>query len=207
MSSDESIRQERGDEAALIERARAIHGKILSIDSHIDFAPGDLTDARNYTERLETQFDLAKMIEGDLKALFFSIYVGQTRETQNPEAFKASGYERAHKLAVEKFEAVRHFTNGQMTLKELVEVIDRSILPEFTAAQARIKKLQRVPYAQASLLAGANEYLTLREESWRARSAGLRRKSLGTMRPPDETERASLEVLDRIRPAVPVAAQ
>jgi membrane associated rhomboid family serine protease len=104
-------------------------------------------------------------------------------------------------------EAVRHFTNGQMTLKELVEVIDRSILPEFTAAQARIKKLQRVPYAQASLLAGANEYLTLREESWRARSAGLRRKSLGTMRPPDETERASLEVLDRIRPAVPVAAQ
>src|SRR6185369_5642963 len=110
MSSDESVRQERGDDAALIERARAIHGKILSIDSHIDFAPGDLTDARNYTERLETQFDLPKMIEGDLKALFFSIYVGQTRETQNPEAFKASGYERAHKLAVEKFEAVRHFT-------------------------------------------------------------------------------------------------
>jgi len=34
-------------------------------------------------------------------------------------------------------EAVRHFTNGQMTLKELVEVIDRSILPEFTAAGAK----------------------------------------------------------------------
>jgi hypothetical protein len=104
-------------------------------------------------------------------------------------------------------EAVRHFTNGQMTLKELVDVIDGSILPELTAAQARIKKLQRVPYAQASLLAGATEYLALREESWRARSAGLRRKSLGTMRPPDETERASLEVLDRIRPAAPAAAQ
>ena len=103
--------------------------------------------------------------------------------------------------------AVRHFTNGEMTLKELVEVIDRTILPELTAAQARIKRLERVPYAQASLLAGATEYLKLREESWRARAAGLRRKSLGGMRPPDETERASLEVLDRIHPATPQAAQ
>lgn len=111
------------------------------------------------------------------------------------------------KTATSYDEAVRHFTNGQLTLKELVDVIDHSILPEINAAQARIKKLQRVPYAQASLLAGANEYLSLREESWRARSAGLRRKSLGSMRPPDETERASLEVLDRIRPAAPVSAQ
>lgn len=103
--------------------------------------------------------------------------------------------------------AVRHFTNGEMTLKELVELIDRTILPELNAAQSRLKKLERVPYAQAPLLAGANEYLTLREESWRARSAGLRRKSLGSMRSPDETERASLEALDRIRPAVQQSAQ
>jgi len=120
----------------------------------------------------------------------------------------ARGDARAVTLAKRAYDAaVRHFTNGEMNLKELIEVIDRTILPEFTAAQARIKRLDRVPYAQAPLLAGANDYLKLREESWRARSAGLRRKSLGTMRPPDETERASLEVLDRIRPAVPVAAQ
>ena len=105
------------------------------------------------------------------------------------------------KTATAYDEAVRHFTNGEMTLKELVDVIDRAILPELGAAQKRVKTLQRVPYAQTPLLAGANEYLTLREESWRARSAGLRRKSLGTMRPPDETERASLEALDRIRAA------
>jgi rhomboid protease GluP len=111
------------------------------------------------------------------------------------------------KTATAYDEAVRHFTNGEMTLKELVDVIDRTILPELGAAQTRLKKLQRVPYAQAPLLAGANDYLTLREESWRARSAGLRRKSLGTMRAPDETERASLEALDRIRPTAPTAAQ
>jgi rhomboid protease GluP len=99
-------------------------------------------------------------------------------------------------------EAVRHFTNGEMTLRELVEVIDRTILPEFTAAQARLKRLERVPFAQAPLLAGANEYVSLREEGWRARSAGLRRKSLGRMRSPDDTEKASLETLERIRAAV-----
>jgi hypothetical protein len=111
------------------------------------------------------------------------------------------------KTATAYDEAVRHFTNGEMTLKELVDVIDRTILPELSAAQTRLKQLQRVPFAQAPLLAGAHEYLTLREESWRARSAGLRRKSLGAMRPPEETERASLEALDRIRPAAATAAQ
>ena len=122
-----------------------------------------------------------------------------------PEIEQLSAVEQ--KTASAYDEAVRHFTNGEMTLKELVEVIDRTILPELTAAQARIKRLERVPYAQAPLLAGANEYLKLREESWRARSAGLRRKSLGGMRPPDETERASLEALERIRPAAPATVQ
>ena len=50
------------------------------------------------------------MIDGGLDALFFVIYVGQTRETQNPDALKPAGYERAYKLAIEKFDAVRRFT-------------------------------------------------------------------------------------------------
>ena len=98
-------------EQALIKRARAIHKKVISIDTHIDFAPADLTGERNYTQRLETQFNLPNMTDGGLDALFFSIFVGQTREAQNPEAFKAAGYERAYKLAVEKFDAVQRFTH------------------------------------------------------------------------------------------------
>ena len=50
------------------------------------------------------------MIDGGLDALFFIIYVGQTRETQNPDALKPAGYERAYKVAVEKFDAVQRFT-------------------------------------------------------------------------------------------------
>jgi membrane dipeptidase len=95
---------------ALVKKARAIHEKVIILDTHIDFLPADLVGERNYTQRLDTQFNLPNMIDGGLDALFFSIYVGQTREAQNPDAFKPAGYERAYKLAVEKFDAVHRFT-------------------------------------------------------------------------------------------------
>ena len=97
-------------EPGLMSRARAIHEKVINLDTHIDFEPANLTGERNYTQRLETQFNLPNMIDGGLDALFFSIYVGQTREAQNPDAFTSAGYERAYKLAVEKFDAVQRFT-------------------------------------------------------------------------------------------------
>jgi membrane dipeptidase len=105
-----TLAQSPPDEDALLKKARAIHEKVIVLDTHIDFAPANLVGEQNYTQRLETQFNLPNMIDGGLDALFFSIYVGQTREAQNPDAFKPAGYERAYKLAVEKFDAVRRFT-------------------------------------------------------------------------------------------------
>ena len=99
--------------------------------------------------------------------------------------------------------AVREFTNGQMTLKELVAVIERSILPELRAAQTRLSELQHVPREQAKLVADADQYFKLREESWKARAAGLRRTSLKGMRSPDDTEREARELLDSLRSANP----
>ena len=97
-------------EDQLLKHARAIHEKVITLDTHIDFEPENLTGTRNYTQRLETQFNLPNMIDGGLDALFFSIYVGQTREGQNPDALKAPAYERAYKIALDKFAAVRQFT-------------------------------------------------------------------------------------------------
>jgi membrane dipeptidase len=97
-------------EDALVKRARVIHEKVITLDTHIDFSPANLVGEQNYTQRLETQFNLPKMVDGGLDALFFSIYVGQTRETQNPDAFKPAGYERAYRAAIEKFDAVHRFT-------------------------------------------------------------------------------------------------
>ena len=98
-------------EHALRKRAQAIHENVLSIDTHVDFEPQNLSGEQNYTQRLDTQFDLPKMIEGGLDALFIVVYVGQTRETQNPEALKSSGFERAYARALEKFAAIWSFTH------------------------------------------------------------------------------------------------
>jgi membrane dipeptidase len=94
----------------LLEHARAVHEKIITLDTHVDFNPNDLVGEPNYTQRLATQFNLPKMIDGGLKGLFFVVYVGQTRETQNPDAFKPAGYEHAYARAVEKFAAIQRFT-------------------------------------------------------------------------------------------------
>jgi membrane dipeptidase len=97
-------------EEALMKRARDIHKRLLTIDTHVDFSPANFTAERNYTQRLDTQLNLPKMIEGGLDAVFFSVFVGQTREAQNPDAFKTPGYERAYKAAIEKFDAIRRLT-------------------------------------------------------------------------------------------------
>ena len=86
-----ALAQTSSGEDALVKKARAIHEKVITLDTHIDFLPGDLVGKPNYTERLYTQFNLPNMIDGGLDALFFSIYVGQTREAQNPDAFKPEG--------------------------------------------------------------------------------------------------------------------
>jgi membrane dipeptidase len=99
----------REGEAALLQRARAIHEKIITIDTHVDFVPADLIGERNYTQRMDTQFNLPKMSEGGLAALFFVVYVAQARETQYPDAFTTKGYDRAYAAAIEKFDAVQRF--------------------------------------------------------------------------------------------------
>lgn len=110
MSQPALLAQTPAVDALTIQKSKDIHDRIITLDTHIDFEPADLIGEHNYTQRLETQFDLPKMTEGGLDALFFSIYVRQTRENQIPEALSPAGYERAHKAAVEKFDAVQRFT-------------------------------------------------------------------------------------------------
>jgi membrane dipeptidase len=100
-------------DAALIQKARAIHDRVITLDTHADINPDNFTRAKNYTQRLDTQVNLPKMVEGGLDAAFFIVYVGQGPLT--PE-----GYDRAYKQAVAKFDAVHHLTKeiapGQIEL-------------------------------------------------------------------------------------------
>jgi membrane dipeptidase len=88
---------------ALVTRARAIHERVITLDTHADINPRDFTRERNYTQRLENQVNIPKMKEGGLDAAFFIVYVGQGSLT--PE-----GYDRAYQQAIEKFEAIHHLT-------------------------------------------------------------------------------------------------
>ena len=123
-----SSSEQPSEKTDLLQYARAIHEGVITLDSHIDFAPADLVSERNYTQRLDTQFNLPKMIEGGLDGLFFIVFVAQTRESQNTEALKASGFERAYHRALEKFDAVHHFTHA--IARDQIELA-------FTASDAR----------------------------------------------------------------------
>jgi membrane dipeptidase len=100
------------EDAALISRARAIHETVIALDTHVDINLQDFTAERNYTQRLDTQVDLPKMIAGGLDAAFLIVYVGQANPETTPDAFEPSGYDRAYRTAIEKFDAIRRLTTG-----------------------------------------------------------------------------------------------
>jgi membrane dipeptidase len=88
------------DDAALVARARAIHDRVMTLDTHVDINAGNFTAGRSYATRLETQVNVPKMEDGGLDAVFLIVYVGQD------EDLTAAGFERAHAAAMEKFEAI-----------------------------------------------------------------------------------------------------
>src|SRR6185436_12490905 len=84
-------------------RARAIHDRVIALDTHNDIDPQNFTAACNYTMRLTTQVNLPKMKKGGLDASFFVVYVGQGELTRE-------GFDAAYAAAVEKFEAIHRLT-------------------------------------------------------------------------------------------------
>ncbi|MEE9534883.1 MAG: hypothetical protein V3W06_10695, partial [Acidimicrobiia bacterium] len=53
-------------EAALIQRAQAIHDRVITLDTHNDLRPTNFVEDRNYTMDLDTQVNLPKMEAGGL---------------------------------------------------------------------------------------------------------------------------------------------
>lgn len=86
-------------EAELIEKAKGIHERVITLDTHDDIDPANFTGESNYTQRLETQVNLPKMIEGGLDVAWFIVYVGQGDLTP-------AGFDDAYKQADEKFKAI-----------------------------------------------------------------------------------------------------
>ncbi len=93
----------KAGEDPVVARARAIHERALTLDSHVDI-PGPqyataALDPGGGNSGLKC--DLPKMFKGGLDGVFLAVYVGQSGTLDE------AGYQRAHESAVGKFDAIR----------------------------------------------------------------------------------------------------
>lgn len=87
------------DSIALVERAKDIHERVITIDTHCDIDIKNFTDSINYTQDLTSQVTLPKMKQGGLDVAWFIVYTGQEELTDK-------GFKKAHKKAMDKFDAI-----------------------------------------------------------------------------------------------------
>ncbi len=116
-------------EAALVERARGIHERVVTLDSHVDIPLDFATFNVDPGRRGDQQVDLPKMREGGLDAAFFIVYVGQTERTPD-------NYARAGADAMTKFEAI-HRMAGELYPDE-IEIAYRADDVERIAASGKL---------------------------------------------------------------------
>jgi len=86
-------------EEKLLKKAKAIHEKAITIDTHNDINVANFTPEINYTQRLSTQVNLPKMEEGGLDVSWLIVYTGQGELTPD-------GYAKAYANADAKFKAI-----------------------------------------------------------------------------------------------------
>ncbi|CAM4379044.1 dipeptidase [Zobellia nedashkovskayae] len=87
------------EQETVLEKAKRIHEKVITIDTHNDINVHNFTDSLNYTQRLETQINLPKMEEGGLDVTWLIVYTGQDTLTDE-------GYAKAEENAISKFESI-----------------------------------------------------------------------------------------------------
>lgn len=87
------------EEAQLIQKAKEIHENIITIDTHCDINVNNFTDARNYSQDLNSQVTLPKMESGGLDVAWLIVYTGQNELNEE-------GYANAYQQAIEKFDAI-----------------------------------------------------------------------------------------------------
>jgi len=87
----------------LLTKAKAIHERVMTLDTHVDIDVSNFTDSINYTQKLENQVNLPNMEEGGLDVAFFIVYTGQGKLTEE-------GYDKAYLNAMSKFDAIHKLT-------------------------------------------------------------------------------------------------
>jgi rhomboid protease GluP len=96
--------------------------------------------------------------------------------------------------------AIAQFKLGALKAEAVAQIIERRIEPVLVDTQTRLRSLTHVPPDQEPLLTAANDFVALRIESWQLRAKALHKSNMRMLREADEKERASLALLDKIRP-------
>ncbi len=91
-------------EEALLTKAKAIHQRVITLDTHCDISLKNFTDSINYSQDLDNQVTLPKMKKGGLDVAWFIVYTGQDSLTD-------AGYAKAYENAISKFEAIHRLVN------------------------------------------------------------------------------------------------
>lgn len=92
-------------EDSLLERARAIHARVLTLDSHVDI-PLNFATSEVIPATADAQVNLQNMRAGGLDAAFFIVYTGQTERSER-------GYAGAKADAAAKFSAIHRMVELQ----------------------------------------------------------------------------------------------
>ncbi|WP_103069996.1 dipeptidase [Aquimarina sediminis] len=98
-NTEENTKKIASTEDQLIAKAKEIHNKVITLDTHCDINVKNFTDSINYTQDLTSQITLPKMKKGGLDVAWFIVYTGQ-------DSLTPSGYEKAYKNAISKFDAI-----------------------------------------------------------------------------------------------------
>jgi rhomboid protease GluP len=96
--------------------------------------------------------------------------------------------------------AIAQFKLGALKAEAVAQIIERRIEPVLMDTQTRLRSLTHVPPDQEPLLTAANDFVALRIESWQLRAKALHKSNMRMLREADDKERASLALLDKIRP-------
>jgi membrane dipeptidase len=110
--AEASAAGDQAPESELETRARGIHERVISIDTHDDI-PSDFATPEVDPLNADRQVNLEKMRAGGLDVGFFVVYVGQTERTME-------NYERAKSDAMTKFDAIHRMTDDMYP--ELIEL-------------------------------------------------------------------------------------
>lgn len=136
--------------------ARAIHDRVLTVDTHCDTAsrlPGgrwDIGVRHKPGQRASGKIDLPRMAEGGLDAEFFAVFVGQGESTEQ-------GYTRAKESALKTLEAVHAMCDKHRRLVGLALTPDDAYLLEKEGRRAAFIGMEN-GYPVGKTLSNLEEY-------------------------------------------------